>query len=102
MSKNKKQYSESEEYTPWDGDISKIPEINTLVAIDLASHGLENKRVCGYNITHNHGGIQIRIHVAELNECSQSNERMLDELHLPLTIREKQLIATIKQRRVES
>ena len=85
----KKIYSENE--TPWDGDLSVIPENGTLVAIDTASSGLVNHVVSGYKITYYSDKPQIRISV-RLHGSSTYNERFLEQLEPPLTIREKSIL----------
>ncbi len=88
------QYSEKE--IPWDGNTSKIPDPQTLVAVNTASSGLFNMLVTGYKITWRDDNPQIRIMLCHCDDKKLTNERMLGELHFPLTIREKNLIKEAK------
>lgn len=96
-----KQYDFEE--TPWGGDVSKIPQDGVIVAIDLASSGLANRKVCGYVITYYDDKPQIRIKMCGFqNGETASNERFLQELQTPLTVREKYLLdkmANLKSRK---
>lgn len=87
---NRKIYSE-EKYIPWDGDMSRIPEPNALIAIELASCGLRNHVVTGYEITYATGPALIRIKT-KCAKDGHSNERFITDIYPPLTIREKALI----------
>lgn len=96
-----KQYDFEE--TPWDGDVSKIPEDGVIVAIDMASSGLVNLKVCGYVITYYEDKPQIRMKVCGFqNGKTASNERFLQDLQTPLTVREQYLLdmmADLKSRK---
>ncbi len=76
--------------TLWDGNISKIPEDNTLVAFQTSSSGLVNGVVTGYSITWVRDTAQIRIKLKYPNTTT-TNERMLEELELPMADREQGL-----------
>jgi hypothetical protein len=83
MTMNRSAYSESE--PPWNGDLSKLPDTGTLVAIPTGSSGLVNKIVRGYKITWRGKDPVIRIIV-------DGNERLFQDIETPLTIREKKLL----------
>jgi hypothetical protein len=75
----------------WDGDITKIPEKNTLISFSTSSSGLVNGVVTGYHLKWREKGAQIRISLRHPNS-STKNERMMEDLQLPMTNREKSLL----------
>lgn len=85
----------------WDGDMSQIPEPGTLVAMETASRGLVNVVVTGYGIRHwreedgsyNKALIDVKL---VYPDSSTDNCRMLHDLHLPLTVREKGMLKKIE------
>lgn len=110
-------YEESDFEHVYTGDITKIPEKGSLVAIDTASRGLVNMVTTGnydfkkspceyyydinsrrdknspeYRKTDMKGSFLISVEVRYPEDVKITNSRWLDELHPPLTIREKELI----------
>jgi hypothetical protein len=86
--------------TLWDGDLSRIPEKDTLVSFNTASSGDVNGVVTGYKITWYENKPQIRISLRHPNSDT-TNQRFLNELGLPLSVREKSLqkeILALKQK----
>lgn len=79
----------------WDGNISKIPEKNTLISFSTAISGLVNCIVTGYEITWYQDKPQIRIKLRYPNTTT-GNSRFLEELQLPMTNREKELLEKSK------
>lgn len=74
----------------WNGDLSTIPEEGTLVSFNTASNGDVNGVVTGYEITWYEGSPQIRVNL-RYPGSKTSNQRFLEELDLPLSVREKEL-----------
>lgn len=87
----KQQYSETNYKHVWDGDMSRIPRKGTLVGIDTASRGIVNAITAGYEITWRNDKPSIRVKVKHCDSGCE-NERMLQELDFPISIREKELM----------
>lgn len=86
----------------WDGDLSKIPEPGTLVAMETASRGLVNVVVTGYGIRHwfeedgSYNKALIDVKLVYPNSTTD-NCRMLHDLRLPLSVREKDMLKQIEK-----
>lgn len=76
----------------WDGDLSRIPQKNTLLSYHTASNGWLNGIVSGYRITWYKNAPQIRVDLRGFDNDA-TNERFIEELGLPLSEREKILIS---------
>ena len=84
----------------WNGDMTNIPEKNTLLSFQTASHGWVNGVVSGYQITWYKNKPQIRVKLRYINSDA-NNERFIEELGLPLSTREKELISENLKLKIE-
>lgn len=94
--KNRIMFSETQ--PPWDGNIQRIPDNGTLVAIHNKNNKLVNMVVRGYNLFDcKASGVSVIVFLSSVENSCITDRVMIHKLLLPLTCREKIMIKEMEQ-----